>query len=116
MAQQSPGLQRNAIGLTEVLFQSITFMAPAVAVALTADNLTVLAVDRGGFITAVRIGAGTGVTVDCACQPEGLFPMGPSSFRLTGLQDGAFKLFDAALGEVLFAPVALGPGADGAGQ
>jgi hypothetical protein len=89
---------------------------PAVAVAVTADNLTVLAVDRGGFITAVRIGAGTGVTVDCACQPEGLFAMGPSSFRLTGLQDGAFKLFDAALGEVLFAPVALSPGADGAGQ
>ena len=35
MAQQSPGLERNAIGLTEVLFQSITFMAPAVAVALS---------------------------------------------------------------------------------
>jgi hypothetical protein len=35
VAQQSPGLQRNAIGLTEVLFQSITFMAPAVAVALS---------------------------------------------------------------------------------
>jgi hypothetical protein len=36
MAQQEPrGLDRNAIGLTEVLFQSITFMAPAVAVALS---------------------------------------------------------------------------------
>ena len=32
---QSEGLERNAIGLTEVLFQSITFMAPAVAVALS---------------------------------------------------------------------------------
>jgi hypothetical protein len=29
-----PGLERGAIGLTEVLFQSITHMAPAVAVAL----------------------------------------------------------------------------------
>ncbi len=37
MASQagSPGLERNAIGLTEVLFQSITHMAPAVAVALS---------------------------------------------------------------------------------
>lgn len=50
-SQQSEGLQRNAIGLTEVLFQSITHMAPAVAVALSigaatgfAGNLTPLAV------------------------------------------------------------------------
>lgn len=44
-------LKRNAIGLTEVLFQSITHMAPAVAVALSigaatgfAGRLTPLAV------------------------------------------------------------------------
>ena len=43
MAQQSPGLQRNAIGLTEVLFQSITFMAPAVAVALSIGFATTYA-------------------------------------------------------------------------
>jgi len=49
--QESQGLQRNAIGLTEVLFQSITHMAPAVAVALSigaatgfAGKLTPLAV------------------------------------------------------------------------
>ena len=29
------GLERNAVGLTEVLFQSITHMAPAVATALS---------------------------------------------------------------------------------
>ncbi len=47
----SPGLQRNAIGLPEVLFQSITHMAPAVATALSigaatgfAGRLTPLAV------------------------------------------------------------------------
>ena len=43
MAQQSAGLQRNAIGLTEVLFQSITFMAPAVAVALSIGFATTYA-------------------------------------------------------------------------
>lgn len=48
---ESEGLQRNAIGLIEVLFQSITHMAPAVAVALSigaatgfAGKLTPLAV------------------------------------------------------------------------
>ena len=35
MAAQQEGLERDAIGLTEVLFQSITYMAPAVAVALS---------------------------------------------------------------------------------
>ena len=50
-SQQSDGLQHNAIGLIEVLFQSITHMAPAVAVALSigaatgfAGKLTPLAV------------------------------------------------------------------------
>ena len=36
-------LERNAIGLTEVLFQSITFMAPAVAVALSIGFATTFA-------------------------------------------------------------------------
>ena len=53
MAQQSQGLQRNAIGLTEVLFQSITFMAPAVAVALSIGFATTYAAGdhapRGGL-------------------------------------------------------------------
>ena len=42
-SMQSEGLQRNAIGLTEVLFQSITFMAPAVAVALSIGFATTFA-------------------------------------------------------------------------
>jgi amino acid transporter len=43
MASHSDGLERNAIGLTEVLFQSITHMAPAVAVALSIGFATTLA-------------------------------------------------------------------------
>ncbi len=43
MASQQQGLERNAIGLTEVLFQSITHMAPAVAVALSIGFATSLA-------------------------------------------------------------------------
>jgi len=36
-------LERNAIGLTEVLFQSITHMAPAVATALSLGAATLFA-------------------------------------------------------------------------
>lgn len=43
MASSSGSLERNAIGLTEVLFQSITHMAPAVAVALSIGFATGLA-------------------------------------------------------------------------
>lgn len=89
---------------------------PAAAVAVTQDNRIMVAADRRGSITAVQIESGAATTTDCGCNPEGLFAMGPSAFRLTGLQDGAFKLFDAALGEVLFAPLALHPGAEGAAQ
>ncbi len=82
-----------------------------VAVAATSDNRMVVLADRGGAVTAVDIGSGAATTSDCGCQPEGLFGLGPgagpSAFRLTGLRDGAFKLFDAAHGEVLFAPLAL---------
>ena len=51
MASQSQGLERNAIGLTEVLFQSITHMAPAVAVALSIGFATSLA----GGITPLAV-------------------------------------------------------------
>ena len=47
-----PGLERGAIGLTEVLFQSITHMAPAVATALSIGFATTLA----GGITPARGG------------------------------------------------------------
>ena len=43
MASSPQSLERNAIGLTEVLFQSITHMAPAVAVALSIGFATAAA-------------------------------------------------------------------------
>jgi len=89
---------------------------PAAAVAVTSDNKIVIAVDGGGSITAVQLESGAATTIDCGCSPEGLFPIGSSAFRLTSLQGGAFKLFDAALGEVLFAPLALIQSAEGAAQ
>jgi hypothetical protein len=90
--------------------------SPALAVAVTQDNKVVIAVDRSGLITAAHTDSGAATTIDCGCSPEGLFAMGPSAFRLTALRGGAFTLFDAAIGEVLFAPLALSESAEGAAQ
>ena len=49
--ESSPGLARNAIGLPEVLFQSITHMAPAVATALSIGAATSFA----GGITPLAV-------------------------------------------------------------
>jgi hypothetical protein len=78
-----------------------------VAIAATSDNQTVLLADKSGSVTAVNVGSGAAITSDCGCLPEGLFGIGPSAFRLTGIASGAFKLFDTAHGEILFAPLAL---------
>jgi len=88
----------------------------AAAVAVTQDNKVIIAVNGAGTITSVQIESGAAASLDCGCSPEGLFPIGSSVFRLTSLQGGAFKLFDAALGEVLFAPLALSQNTEGAAQ
>jgi DNA-binding beta-propeller fold protein YncE len=86
-----------------------------VAVAATPDNRTLVLADQSGSVTTIDIASGAATTSDCGCRPQGLFGMGPSAFRLTGLESGAFKLFDAASGEILFVPLALTE-AEGAGQ
>jgi DNA-binding beta-propeller fold protein YncE len=86
-----------------------------VAVAATSDNKTVVLADQSGSLTIIDVASGTASASDCGCQPVGLFGMAPSAFRLTGLDAGAFKLFDAASGQVLFVPLALAD-TEGAGQ
>lgn len=89
-----------------------------VAIASSGDNGTLILADRSGAVTAVNISSGAAATSDCGCIPEGLFGLGTSAFRLTGLNGGAFTLFDAAHGEILLAPLALDSAAqsEGAGQ
>lgn len=87
-----------------------------VAIAATSDNRTVVLADHTGAVTEIDAASGIAVTSDCGCQPDGLFGIGPTAFRLTGLTGGAFRLFDAASGEILFAPVAFSaPLSDAAG-
>jgi len=98
-----------------------SLLAPAdsslqpIAVAATSHSKTVVLADHSGLITAIDVGSGTATSTDCACQPAGLFGMAPSAFRLTELDAGAFKLFDAASGQILFVPIALME-TEGAGQ
>jgi hypothetical protein len=81
-----------------------------VAIALSFDNLRLAAADRGGALLTIDLSTSASAALDCSCSPEGLFPMGGSVFRLTGLGPGALKLFDAATGDVLFAPLAASAG------
>jgi hypothetical protein len=101
--------------VTSLLTSDDSSLQP-VAIAAASGNQTLLLADRSGLVTAVDIGSGIATSSGCGCQVEGLFGMGPSSFRLTGLQDGAIKLFDTTLGEILFAPVARVPDTEGAAR
>ena len=76
-----------------------------VAVAATSGNRTLVLADQIGSVTTIDIATGTATTADCGCQPLGLIGMGPSAFRLTGLQGGAFKLFDSSSSAILFVPL-----------
>ena len=78
------------------------------------NNSLVMAWDLGGLIT-VNLAAGTSAGVDCGCAPAGIFGLGGSVFRLTGLNSGALKVFDAATGDVWFVPLAASS-ADGGQQ
>lgn len=86
-----------------------------VAVAATSDNRTLVLADHSGAVTTIDVTSGVATPFDCGCQPAGLFGIAPAAFRLTSLEGGAFKLFDAASGEILFAPLALAE-TQGAGQ
>ena len=75
------------------------------------NNRVVLAWSSGGLVTA-SLAAGTSARADCGCAPAGVFGLGGSVFRLTGLNSGAVKVFDSATGDVWFVPLAA-PSADG---
>jgi hypothetical protein len=111
--QTVTGIESFAV-VSSLLTSSDSSLQP-VAVAATSDNKTLVLADQSGSVIAIDIVSGTATASDCGCQPAGLFGMGPSAFRLTGLDGGAFKLFNAASGEILFVPLALTE-TEGAGQ
>jgi hypothetical protein len=113
--QMVTGIEGFAI-VSSLLASADSSLQP-VAIATASGNRTLVLADSSGVVTAVDIGSGAATSFDCGCQPEGLFGMGASAFRLTRLDNGAFKLFDGARGEILFVPVALDAALiDGAAQ
>jgi len=98
---------RNLVGVPMPTAVPITAVPinDARFVALTVNNRRAIVAGASGQITAFDLDTGTSLTTDCACTPEGLFAMGRNAFRLNSLKFGAFKLFDADTGEVLFAPL-----------
>jgi hypothetical protein len=80
------------------------------AVAVAGRNRRVVVAETGGRLIAVDLNTGVALPSDCRCEPEGLFAVSRSVFRLTGLKEGSYLLFDADTGQVLFAPLALGEG------
>jgi hypothetical protein len=75
------------------------------------NNRVVMAWGSGGMVS-VNLAAGTSASADCGCAPAGIFGLGGSVFRLTGLNSGAVKLFDSATGDFWFVPLAA-PSTDG---
>jgi len=62
VSEITPGLRRDAIGLREVLFQSITDMAPGAAIAASIPAGAALAAGYYGIRTSARLGTILGVS------------------------------------------------------
>ena len=75
------------------------------AVGVAARNRKAVVVEARGRVITLDLETGSTSSVECSCSPEGLFGVGRSIFRLTGLKHGAYLLFDADRGETLFAPL-----------
>jgi hypothetical protein len=78
----------------------------AVGFAVSFDNTRLSVSGNLGHLLTFDLTAGTSVGGDCNCSPTGLFAMGGSLYRLTGLANGALKVFDASTNEIWFVPLA----------
>ena len=77
------------------------------ALALTADNGIVVLLEPDGGIGQVVLASGVASIAQCGCTPQGLVGLGGSVFRLSNLDSGVVKVYDAASGDVLFVPLAV---------
>ena len=107
----SPGLARNAIGLPEVLFQSITHMAPAVATALSIGAATAFA---GGITPLAVLFAMIAVLFTAYSMSELArhLPSAGGMYTYVGRGLGSFfgwlMAWSFALAEPLIMPILLG--------
>jgi hypothetical protein len=78
----------------------------ATGFAVSFDNRYLAIAGNLGALDTFDLIAGTSAGGNCTCSPSGLAGMGGSLFRLTGLNNGALKVFDAASNDVWFVPLA----------
>jgi hypothetical protein len=77
------------------------------------DNNSVVTVWDSGALVTSNLVTGASTSADCGCAPTGIFGLGGSAFRLTGLSSGALKVFNSATGEVSYVPLAASSAAGG---
>lgn len=87
----------------------------AAGFAVSFDNRYLAIAGNLGALATFDLTAGTSAGGNCNCSPTGLAGMGGSLFRLTGVNDGAMKVFDASTNDVWFVPLAA-PNATAGGQ
>jgi len=78
----------------------------AVGFTVSFDNRYLAIAGNLGALDTFDLIAGTSAGANCNCSPSGLAGMGGALFRLTGLNNGALKVFDASSNNVWFVPLA----------
>lgn len=99
---------------------SLLYTAPAPqtpsGLGTSTDNARLIMTDRAGGILTLDLVSSSTAQLDCGCVPDGVFSMGGSLFRITGLTGSVFRVFDAAAGAVFLVPLAPDAGPPGPSQ
>lgn len=80
----------------------------ATGLALSADNQRLTITGSAGGIYTIDLSNRTGTYSVCDCKTTGLAGLGGTLYRISSLENGSLKLYDAATGDVLFVPIANG--------
>ncbi len=78
----------------------------AVGLTVSFDNRYLALAGNLGWLGTFDLTAGSSTGGDCNCTPSGLAGMGGSLFRVTGVNDGALKVYEASSNDVWFVPLA----------
>ncbi len=87
------------------LYSAQSLLSPS-GLGISTDNQRLVMADSTGGLVTLIPSSGAAAQMKCGCSPDGVFPMGGSLFRITGLTGSVFRLFDAAAGSVFLAPLA----------
>jgi len=71
---------------------------------LSQDNSHLTITGSLGGVQTFDLSNNSGAYIDCGCTPTALAHLGGAVFRITGVESGSVKLYDAATGELMFMP------------